>query len=69
LNQLIDFFDTSQMRRARPHPGRGRLVVVAVILLTAGVAFSAAQTRHAIATTQDSRSDLPFVPSLNWSTQ
>jgi flagellar basal body-associated protein FliL len=57
------------MRRARQYPRRGRLwtliVVVAVILLTAGVAFVALQTRRAIATTQDSRSDRPFIASLN----
>jgi hypothetical protein len=73
LNLLIDFFDVSQVRRARPYPHRGRLwtliIVAAVILLTASVAFFAVQTRRAIATTQDSRSNLPFVPPLNWSAQ
>jgi hypothetical protein len=37
------FFDASQMRRARSHPSRGRLwtlILVAAVILLAGVAFS-----------------------------
>jgi hypothetical protein len=63
------FFDASQRRMALPrtpldpHCRRRRHFTHRRCCLFA------LQIRRAIATTQDSRSDLPFVPSLNWLTQ